>query len=89
MTLKIIVDIAVPGIVFALLTAVGLNLTPADFARVRRAPGIVAAGVLAPLVVLPALALVLVWWLKPDPFVQAGLLLVAACPIGGISNTYT
>jgi BASS family bile acid:Na+ symporter len=27
--------------------------------------------------------------LEPDPFVEAGLLLVAACPIGGISNTYS
>jgi BASS family bile acid:Na+ symporter len=88
-TLKLVLDIAVPAIVFALLTAVGLNLTPADFARVGRAPVIVAAGVFAPLVVLPALALALVWWLQPDHFVQAGLLLVAACPIGGISNTYS
>jgi BASS family bile acid:Na+ symporter len=88
-SLKVVIDVAVPAIVFLLLTAVGLNLAPADFARVRRAPSVVAVGLLAPLVVLPALALALVWWLQPDPFVQAGLLLVAACPIGGISNTYS
>lgn len=88
-SLKIIIDVTVPVIVFLLLAAVGLNLTPADFARVRRAPSVVAVGLLAPLVALPALALALVWWLQPDPSVQAGLLLVAACPIGGISNTYS
>ena len=89
MPLKAVIDVAVPVIAFTLLTAVGLNLTPADFARVRRAPAVVAAGLVAPLVVLPAIALALVWWLQPDPFVQAGLLLVAASPIGGISNTYS
>ena len=89
MPLKQVVDVAVPGIAFLLLLAVGLNLAPADFARVRRAPAVVAAGLLAPVAVLPAIALALVWWLQPDPFVQAGLLLIAASPIGGISNTYS
>lgn len=89
MPLKAVIDVAVPAIAFTLLTAVGLNLTPADFARVRRAPAVVAAGVLAPLVLLPAIALGLIWLVRPDPFLQAGLLLVAACPIGGISNTYS
>ncbi len=39
--------------------------------------------------VLPALALALVWWFEPGAPAAAGLLLVAACPIGGISNTYS
>jgi BASS family bile acid:Na+ symporter len=89
MSLGSVVDIVTPVIAFTLLTAVGLYLTPSDFARVRRAPSAVAAGVFVPLLALPAIALILVWWLEPDPFVEAGLLLVAACPIGGISNTYS
>ncbi|MGE5199259.1 MAG: bile acid:sodium symporter family protein [Rhodospirillaceae bacterium] len=88
-TLRSVVDIATPVIAFTLLLAVGLNLTPSDFARVRRAPSVIAVGLLAPLAVLPAIALMLTWWFEPDPFVEAGLLLVAACPIGGISNTYS
>jgi len=88
-SLRSVVEIVTPVIAFTLLTAVGLYLTPSDFARVRRAPSVVAAGVLVPLLALPAIALILVWWFKPDPFVEAGLLLVAACPIGGISNTYS
>ena len=50
---------------------------------------VVAAGLLAPLVLLPALAFALIWWFAPNPAVEAGLLLVASCPIGGISNTYS
>jgi bile acid:Na+ symporter, BASS family len=87
--LKAVLDVAAPGIAFTLLMAVGLDLTPADFARVRRVPSVVAAGLLVPPLVLPALALALVGWLEPAPFVEAGLLLVAVCPIGGISNTYS
>lgn len=37
MPLKTVVDIATPGILFTLLLAVGFNLTPSDFAPVRRA----------------------------------------------------
>jgi BASS family bile acid:Na+ symporter len=86
---KTVVEIATPGIAFTLLLAVGLNLTPSDFARVRRARAVVAMGLLAPLAVLPAIALLLIWWFAPKPFVTAGLLLVAVCPIGGISNSYS
>jgi BASS family bile acid:Na+ symporter len=88
-SLKTVLDVAVPAIVFALLTAVGLDLTPADFARARRVPSVVVVGLFAPLVALPAIALALVWWFEPDPITAAGLLLVAACPVGGISNTYS
>lgn len=87
--MKTFVDVAIPLITFLLLTAVGLDLTAADFARVRRQPRLVAAGVLGPLVLLPPLALALQHVFAPPWAVGAGLLLVAACPIGGISNTYS
>jgi BASS family bile acid:Na+ symporter len=40
-------------------------------------------------VILPPLALLLVVLTHPLPDLQAGLLLIAACPVGGISNTYS
>ena len=82
-------DVGAPALAFTTLLAVGLDLTATDFTRVRRTPLIIAVGLLAPLVALPALALALVWWFRPDPAVEAGMLLIAACPIGGISNTYS
>lgn len=87
--MKALIDIAVPAITFVLLAAVGLDLTAADFARVRRQPAVVAAGLVAPLLLLPPLAVVLIGMFRPDAATAAGLLLVAACPIGGISNTYS
>ena len=77
-------EIAVPVITILALLAVGLDLTQADFAKVRQRPGIVAAGLLSPLVMLPPLAVGLIAVFDPPPAVQGGLLLIAACPIGGI-----
>jgi BASS family bile acid:Na+ symporter len=86
---KALIDVAVPAITFVLLAAVGLDLTAADFARVRRQFAVLFAGLVAPLLLLPPLAVFLVSTFRPDASTTAGLLLVAACPIGGISNTYS
>jgi bile acid:Na+ symporter, BASS family len=86
---KTLVDVSVPVLTFILLAAVGLNLTSEHFATVRRQPALVMAGLIGPLLLLPPVAVCLAWVFRPPPDVAAGLLLVAACPIGGISNTYT
>ncbi len=87
--MKALLDLAVPAVTFLLLLVVGLDLAPADFARMRRQPRVLAAGLVGPLLVLPPLALLLVVLSRPSADLQTGLLLVAACPIGGISNTYS
>jgi bile acid:Na+ symporter, BASS family len=84
-----LIALVIPALNFILLAAVGLDLTAADFARVRRQQALVAFGVLAPLVLLPPLAVGLTWLFQPGPAVTASLLLIAACPIGGISNTFS
>jgi BASS family bile acid:Na+ symporter len=81
--------VAVPGITVLLLAAVGLDVAPAHLGRVRRQGPALAAGLLVPPILLPLLALALVAWFRPGPDVATGLLLVAACPIGGISNSYS
>ncbi len=83
------VSIIIPSITFLLLVAVGLDLTRADFEPVWRRPALVLAGLAGPLLILPALSLALVAAFDPPPAVTAGMLLIAACPIGGISNTYS
>ncbi len=83
------VDLASPPITFLLLLAVGLDLTPGDFRRLRERPGMVAAGVLLPPLLLPPLAVGLIRLFAPSPVIAAGLLLVVVCPIGGLSNSYS
>lgn len=87
--MKSLIDLAVPLITFVVLLTVGLDLTLAEFRRVRGQPRVVAAGLLGPLLTLPLLAWGLILVFSPPPAVQTGLLLIAACPIGGISNVYS
>lgn len=87
--MKTLIDVSVPLLTLVMLTAVGMDLTAKDFARVRRQPAVVAAGLIGPLLLLPPIALAMEWTFHLTPDAAAGLLLVAACPIGGISNTYS
>lgn len=86
---KTLLDLIVPAMNFALLAAVGFSLTTDDFARVARQRALVLTGVLAPLVLLPPVALLLTKLFDTPPDITTGILLVAACPIGGISNAYS
>lgn len=65
---------------------VALDLTPRDFRRVWRAGRPVLVGIAGQLLLLPAATFALVWCLEPPPSLAFGMLLVAACPGGNISN---
>ena len=86
--MKSALDVAIPVVTIAMTIVVGLDLSPADFQRVRRQPGTIAAGLVGPLLLLPPIALGLIALFRPPAAAEAGLLLIAACPVGGISNTY-
>jgi bile acid:Na+ symporter, BASS family len=86
---KTLIDISVPLITFVLLGVVGASLDRSDFARVLRQPRIVLAGLVGPVLLLPPLAAGLVSVFRPPREIEAGLLLIATCPIGGISNVYS
>jgi len=66
-----------------------VDLTPAGYAQVRHQHRIVAAGLVGPLLLLPPVALLLIRLFSPTTDIRAGLLLIVACPIGGISNMYS
>jgi BASS family bile acid:Na+ symporter len=86
---KTLIDIVIPATAFVLLLTVGLDLTASDFARLRRQRTLVAVGLVAPLLLLPPIAIGLAWLFESDPTVTSSLLLIAACPIGGISTTWS
>ena len=87
--LTTLLAIAAPLTNIILQLAIGMDLTPEDFRRVGRKRALVAAGLVAPAVMLPPLAVALIVLMEPPPAIAGGLLLVAACPIGGISNAYS
>jgi BASS family bile acid:Na+ symporter len=87
-SLDLIVDAAVPAVVWLLMFVVGLELTTADFARVLDYRSTVLLVTAAQLLLLPLLAAALIWVLRPAPAIVAGLILVAASPGGALSNVY-
>jgi BASS family bile acid:Na+ symporter len=86
--LKTAVDITTPVLAFLLLSLVGLELTANDFRRVARRFRVVALATAAQVVLWPLAAALLLAGLPLPPYVGAGLLLVAACPSGGMANFY-
>src|SRR5262245_12772297 len=83
-----LLGIAAPVTTFLLLLAIGMELTTDDFARVQRQRLLVSAGLFAPFILLPAIAIALTRLLQSPPESTLGVLLIAASPVGSVSNTY-
>jgi BASS family bile acid:Na+ symporter len=78
------------GIVLALIMyGVALDLRVADFVDVFRRPAAPIAGLVSQLLFLPAVTWAITRLLKPQPSIALGMMVVAACPGGNISNLIT
>jgi len=87
--MKPIFDTAIPIVTFLMMIAVGHGLTVTDLRRSVTDLRAVVTATLGQLILLPLIATVLVLVFNPAPVVIAGLVLVAACPGGTISNFYS
>ena len=85
---KTFIDISIPILVFFTMIVVGLDLTTEDFRRVMRKPGAVVFGTLGQFIFLPVVAILLVRAIELEPYILSDILLIAACPGGGICNFY-
>jgi BASS family bile acid:Na+ symporter len=65
---------------------VALDLTIDDFARLMNAKRAFLIGIFAQFIFMPAATLALIYLIRPAPSVALGMILVAACPGGSISN---
>jgi BASS family bile acid:Na+ symporter len=83
-----IVDLAMPTVIFLMMTVVGHSLTPTDLRKSATDLRAVAAATIGQIVLLPLIATFIVLTLEPGPTITAGLILVAACPGGSVSNFY-
>lgn len=70
----------------AIVFGAALDVRVADFRRIVASPRGPLVGALAQFVLLPALASLIIWLIRPAPSFGLGLLLVAACPGGAVSN---
>lgn len=71
------------------MLSVALGLKPADFAFVRSHPRTVLIGSIIQLIALPLMTLGIVWVFEPSPGIALGMLIVASCPGGNVSNLLT
>lgn len=76
-------------ILLLLMFGLGLSFRPGEWLALIRQPKAVWVGLAAQMLVLPLLALGLVWWFRPEPYVWVGLMLIAASPGGSSSNILT
>lgn len=76
-------------VVGLIMLGVALDMKIDDFRLVAKAPKAVAIGLLAQFVVLPAVTTAIVIVLDPAPSIALGMILVASCPPGNLSNFLT
>jgi len=80
-----VLNIALAVVMFG----VALSITIDDFKHILRQPKLVLVGVLSQFVLLPLLTFLLIIIIKPLPSIALGMMMVAACPGGNISNFMT
>ena len=80
-----ILNIALAVVMFG----VALNITINDFKILLKQPKPVLVGILSQFFLLPALTFLVVYLIKPQPSIALGMMMVAACPGGNISNFFT
>jgi len=69
-----------------IMFGVALGINTSDFEQLRKNPSAVVAGALAQFALLPLITFLIVVLVKPHPALALGMMLVAACPGGNISN---
>ena len=77
------------AILAVVMFSVAIDLKTSDFKILAQAPKPLLVGLFSQFIVLPALTFLLVLALKPQASIALGLILVAACPGGNISNFIT
>ncbi len=81
-----LVNLALPMMLAIIMFGMGMTLTPQDFSRVVRQPRAALIALFGQFLVLPGLALVVATLMDLSPPMQVGLMLIAACPGGAMSN---
>jgi bile acid:Na+ symporter, BASS family len=89
LAMKIAVDFGVLAVTLALMFTVGLELETSHFKELARNKSTFFAALIGQMVVSPAIGVFIVRTIPLPAYLQVGILLVAACPVGDIANFYT
>ena len=92
-SLRIVLDpVGQAGVAAALMLVmfgVALGLRVGDFQVLARNPSVYVGGVVAQIVLLPMMTFALLHVLAPPPSIALGMIVVACCPGGSVSNLFT
>ena len=92
-SLRIVLDpLGQAGVVIALMLVmfgVALGLQVKDFRILASEPSLYAGGVVAQVLVLPLVTFGLIHLISPPPSIALGMIVVACCPGGSVSNLLT
>ncbi len=75
-----------PAVLIVIMFGIGLALEKKDFENVILYPRAIFIGLVAQMVLLPAIAFLLVFFTSLPPVVKVGFILIASCPGGSSSN---
>ena len=81
--------LAINAAIGLMMLGVAIDLKLEDFKRILASPKAPAIGLFAQFLLLPAFTFGLTMLLKPHPSIALGMILVAACPGGNLSNLMT
>ena len=80
-----ILNIAIAVIMFGVALGISMN----DFKRLFKNPTIVFVGIFSQFIVLPAGTFLAILLIKPHPSFALGMMMIAACPGGNVSNFFS
>ncbi|MGJ8744738.1 bile acid:sodium symporter family protein [Polaribacter sp.] len=80
-----VLNIAIAIIMFGVALAISVD----DFKRLFKNPKIVFVGVLSQFILLPAATFIAILILNPHPSFALGMMMIAACPGGNVSNFFS
>ena len=80
-----ILNIALAVIMFG----VALSIKIADFKRLLQNPKVLLVGIFSQFIILPALTFAAIVIIKPHPSFALGMMMIAACPGGNVSNFFS
>ncbi len=80
-----ILNIALAVIMFG----VALSIKLTDFKRLLQKPRLLLVGVFSQFILLPALTFLAILIIKPHPSFALGMMMIAACPGGNVSNFFS
>lgn len=80
-----ILNIAIAVIMFGVALGITLN----DFKRLLKKPKILAVGIVSQFIALPLLTFIAILIIQPYPSFALGMMMIAACPGGNVSNFYS